>query len=89
MDRELKIAIFGERIIHRRNARNFRGMSVGSGSPVLIAVNAHRVGRLLDLPPGDPDPFTDRGEKSVQRLLEGVAGVLFHEKQKLPLPAKW
>jgi len=30
----------------------------------------------LDLPPTDADPLTDRGEKPVQRLLEGVARAL-------------
>ena len=54
--------------------------------PVLVAVDVHRVPRLLDLPRLYASPPTDLGQEEVQRLFERVAAVLPREVQELPDP---
>ena len=54
---------------------------------VLIAVDAHHVAGLLDLPGIHTRTPADLGEEKVERLLESVAAMLPRGEQELPRPA--
>jgi hypothetical protein len=55
-DRQAFIVVYG------RTIRGRPGSTMLAGTPVLIAVDAHCIRRLLDLPRLDADSFADSGQ---------------------------